>query len=330
MSFALRTAPAGFALIELLLALVLGAVLSAAVVALLAVAASFAQLIEIRGHLASQAVVAATAMQRELLLAGYGRCGHLNSPLLRAIEVPPKYGWAFGRAGVQAWRDPAGGEGITIRYADSVGESEILLHSTATRSLLLASAGGFGVGDPVLLTAADCSSSMLLQLRRDRGTRLHYAAVGKISGRDCPDCVPASLQYPAGSTISRWRAVQYHTAVSAAGRPVLMRRELRTGRGGLRTLSRPFVADVEQLGLRLGVDTDATADGRVDRYLSADRMTAGDWERVRLVRLRLSLRSPQLLRLPGFGLRLDGESGGDGYLRNRLEFAVAMRNRWDN
>ncbi|MGL5707447.1 MAG: PilW family protein [Aeromonas sp.] len=117
------------------------------------------------------------------------------------------------------------------------------------------------------------------------------------------------------------------------GIPVLRKRYL-TVNGGSALIGGAMAEGVEHMVLMFGVDDSVIPDGRIDRYLSADQMTAQSWNESRVLGVRLFLliraakesaryknnNTYQLGNLPPI------KGNGDGYRRLLLESSIALRN----
>lgn len=118
------------------------------------------------------------------------------------------------------------------------------------------------------------------------------------------------------------------------GIPVLRKRYL-TVNGGSSLIGGAMAEGVEHMVLMLGVDDSVIPDGRIDRYMSADQMTAQRWNEGRVLGVRLFIliraakesaryknnNTYQLGNLPPI------KGNGDGYRRLLLESSIALRNQ---
>ena len=118
------------------------------------------------------------------------------------------------------------------------------------------------------------------------------------------------------------------------GVPVLRKRYL-TADGGSSLIGGAMAEGVEHMVLMLGVDDSVIPDGRIDRYMSADQMTAQRWNEGRVLGVRLFIliraakesaryknnNTYQLGNLPPI------KGNGDGYRRLLLESSIALRNQ---
>ncbi|WP_148611210.1 PilW family protein [Aeromonas sobria] len=118
------------------------------------------------------------------------------------------------------------------------------------------------------------------------------------------------------------------------GVPVLRKRYL-TANSGSFEIGGAMAEGVEHMVLMLGVDDSVIPDGRIDRYMSADQMTAQRWNEGRVLGVRLFIliraakesaryknnNTYQLGNLPPI------KGNGDGYRRLLLESSIALRNQ---
>lgn len=117
------------------------------------------------------------------------------------------------------------------------------------------------------------------------------------------------------------------------GVPVLRKRYL-TADGGSSLIGGAMAEGVEHMVLMFGVDDSVIPDGRIDRYLSADQMTAQSWNEGQVLGVRLFL----LIRAAKVSARYKNNNtyqlgnlppikgNGDGYRRLLLESSIALRN----
>lgn len=117
------------------------------------------------------------------------------------------------------------------------------------------------------------------------------------------------------------------------GIPVLRKRYL-TVNGGSALIGGAMAEGVEHMVLMYGVDDSLVPDGRIDRYMSTDQMTAQRWNEGRVLGARLFL----LIRAARESSRYKNNNsyqlgnitvngGGDGYRRLLLESSIALRNQ---
>ncbi|MCF7741685.1 PilW family protein [Aeromonas veronii] len=117
------------------------------------------------------------------------------------------------------------------------------------------------------------------------------------------------------------------------GIPVLRKRYL-TVNGGSALIGGAMAEGIEHMVLMYGVDDSLIPDGRIDRYMSTDQMTAQRWNEGRVLGARLFL----LIRAARESSRYKNNNsyqlgnitvngGGDGYRRLLLESSIALRNQ---
>ncbi|WP_421336371.1 PilW family protein [Aeromonas veronii] len=117
------------------------------------------------------------------------------------------------------------------------------------------------------------------------------------------------------------------------GIPVLRKRYL-TVNGGSSLIGGAMAEGIEHMVLMYGVDDSLIPDGRIDRYMSTDQMTAQRWNEGRVLGARLFL----LIRAARESSRYKNNNsyqlgnitvngGGDGYRRLLLESSIALRNQ---
>ncbi|NTV95212.1 MAG: hypothetical protein HGA75_07305 [Thiobacillus sp.] len=103
----------------------------------------------------------------------------------------------------------------------------------------------------------------------------------------CGDTNGTPYTFAPGSRIFRLSARTYYVGTNLAGEPTLYREKLGASGGNASTDAEEVAEGVEDMQLTYGVDTTVPADGAVDTYVTADNVT--DWARV------LSLRASLLM-----------------------------------
>jgi len=89
-----------------------------------------------------------------------------------------------------------------------------------------------------------------------------------------------------------------------------------------------LVEGVESMQVLYGLDTDAAADGVVNRYLKANEIAADDWDKVITARISFLLRSVGVAATASGSYTFDGVSyGADRFLRQEYTSTVQLRNR---
>ncbi|MGL4249969.1 MAG: PilW family protein [Aeromonas sp.] len=117
------------------------------------------------------------------------------------------------------------------------------------------------------------------------------------------------------------------------GIPVLRKRFL-TANNGSSLIGGAMAEGVEHMVLMFGVDDSVIPDGRIDRYLSADQMTAQSWNEGRVIGARLFLliraaeASSRYRNTNSYQLgNVTVNGNGDGFRRLLLESSIALRNQ---
>ena len=258
----------GFTLIEVMVAMAIGLVISALVVTIFSASSTTYKAADTVGALQETGRVALDTIDRDVQMAGFRGCNSNNvansGPLLNVIAAPTSFandlgtpiqgyeytgpGWtpALPAALTGAAPAPAANSDVLIvRVAVGIPGTLSGPMVSATSDIPLFSAAGFNVGDNVFI--ADCNETAAFKLTGFAGTSLRHtvgantnASLGRVFAEDAlvmrfethAYYVAPSSRDPATET-SLWMLS------SAAGAPV------------------EVVEDVEGLQIQYGEDTDA-------------------------------------------------------------------------
>ncbi len=183
-----------------------------------------------------------------------------------------------------------------------------------------AKASGFCANSHGLI--ASCKRARVFQVASIAGQTL---TLGGTLGTD-------PLYLAASAEVFPMQTLVYYVARSSSGTTTSLYRRIFNGDpvGGV---EQELIEDVENLQLRYGVDTDATADGIVNSYVTAEAVT--DWNRVVAVRMGLLLRSATAVEgdttvgASGLvnGVTVTYPTTGSKYDRRVFTTTVAVRNK---
>jgi type IV pilus assembly protein PilW len=150
---------------------------------------------------------------------------------------------------------------------------------------------------------------------------------------DCSDTTSAvEYKYSDDSKLLRMRNTIFYIATSRNNRrgeaiPSLFHEYVtNNGSGGTTTVAEELVEGIENFQILYGIDTDATADGVANRYVTANSVTS--WDKVASVRLFVLARSidpvgndPRQFTFMG-----TKSTSTDGYVRKQFTATIQVRN----
>ncbi len=338
-----RAKPAGFSLIELLVATAIGALVTLLVATVFANSSRTNEVSQATNEIQAQAAVALEMLQRDLRVAGYSGCnsnrmrdGELD--LVNTIETPPASGYLNtfevyiqGYEGTGAAFDPAEpaevtgatpapldeADAVTVRIP-AVAEPVALSGTMANASAVIPvfSTTGFAVGTRAIVS--DCAQSAAFVVTGTAGGLQH--AAGALNASD-------NLERAFGidASVVPMQTITYYvgrSSIAPLGTEQSLWRRVDT------TLASEEVAEgVEDFQLLYGIDTND--DRSADTFDTAD--TIADWNQVIAVRASLLMRSksPNAARNPqpfDFNGQVDVVPA-DQRLRRSFNVTVLLRNR---
>ncbi len=329
-----RSRQAGLTLVELLVAVTLGLLVTLAAVAALLIGRQGFTSVDQSSQLRENARFAASLIQRIVIQAGYE--SHRDGTVASA--------WRYFCSGSGQPCGDINGD----RNPGIVGFDNALVGSLTLPTGLVSGNRTSGCGS---VTDTSCLNGDDILVVRYWGDSRAGAAAGDGSMINCSGANELDGTVPAYSI--------FHVARSASGEPTLAC-TYRDATGAWQTV--PLMQGVEGFQVLYGVDnvTPTTAppsgetglDGVPDRYLRASQLTVSgntnatmdNWRRVRSVRIGLLLRgdpgsavdraaSGRSYDVLGPGLTVSGDVGSnltvpaDGRLRQPMVFTVHLRNR---
>jgi type IV pilus assembly protein PilW len=331
----------GLSLVELLIGMTLGLVLTSAIVQIYLSGRRNQQVQESLTGRQEAARFAAQAIERDAKMAGFRGClrdtGSVRNSLVDAADFLNDYGqYVTGFDGGGGGWDPGlppsideanptpGTDVLTLRTAEDPG-GVFLTADMASADADMETREDFGaaplvVGDVVAV--ADCGGAAIFQISsfdKDTGAIVHDIGGGLVPGNENKDL---DRRFPLGSQIFRLRTTTYFIAASANGTgPALWRRD-----GANPAVE--LAEGVENMQVLYGEDTDGNR--APDVYVTADGV--GDWLQVVAVQISLLVSGVQdrvADEDPREFTLLDEVVGpfDDGRLRRVVNFTVALRNR---
>ncbi len=335
---------AGFGLVELMIAMTLGLLLSAAVLQIALASKNSYRVVEASSRLQESGRFAMSHLARDLRSAGYMGCPSLQRSVVNVIAKDPPADIDFTPAGVLVGQDNvaagngysavAGSDVIVIQRA-AVPGARLTGNMTADNANIQIDGNPNGLVQRDYVFVTDCIDADLFRAtsvsanQSDSRVTLAHAnnlnttnRLSKAYGPDAEVFGFQSLAYFVRDTGRR----------TAGGKPIhaLWVQARRLGSGGAAPVAYELVEGVENMQLSYGEDSDG--DRSIDVYRSAADVS--DWAAVLSVRIELLLHSLEDNVVGASGefvqsnLSFNGAAvASDGRLRQVYSSAVAVRNR---
>jgi type IV pilus assembly protein PilW len=326
---------AGMTLIELLIALLIGAFLLGGILQIFLGTKQSYRMAEGLSRMQENARFAMDLIGQDIRMAGFRGCNS-QTPITNNLNSATDFFYNFNNSlqGFEATSDPGdspetwsptmettkiteplgGSDVITIRRASGDGNL-VTAHASGSDDLTLADATGLSANG--LVVAATCEGSDAFQITSITGTVLTHNAGAGTPGNATQ---PLSRSYADGQ-VYPIATVSYYVRLTADGLPSLYRRINSSA-------ATELVEGIEQMQILYGEDTDATPDGTPNYYTTADQVT----NMANVVSIRLSL----LVRTLDDNLAAEPQSytyndttttPDDRRLRRVFTTTIAVRNR---
>jgi type IV pilus assembly protein PilW len=317
----------GLGLIEILVAMALGLVLTAVVIQLFVSQKQSYRTEEGVSRIQENARYALELLEKEIRMAGYMGCGNLSTlkdclnpnTLFNLDWKTPIQGYDALTA--TAWNTaiaPTGlslGSGtgeqvrggtdiLVIRRVQDRGVEVAQAMPNVSADIKVTPSATPLIEDREILIIADCTKSALFQVTNYTpisGNVVHNQGASPVPG-NATKLLSNSIPYDTDAELLRLQTLIFYIGTDPQGRPALKLRRF----GNTTAAAAPsevLVSDVENLQLLFGIDTDATADGLANRYVAAgvvnpvtDPRVRPDWQDVVSVRLALLMQSPEEAR----------------------------------
>lgn len=313
---------AGFSLVELMVALVLGLVIMAGVLRVFLGISQSVRTETSISRLQENARFALEKLSVDVRQAGFTGCVPAVNVLLDTTAAgysPALYdlsralsGWEYTGTGpgttfsstslvaagvpLDKWDDASGAD-LDLSFKDQVVPgSDVLIVRHAGQLLDLVASGATpvnaanvnlttasGVEPGTIVLISDCVGSDLFQNRSAATAHNLNRGTGGVPGNVTPASKNFSHEYNGAVQIYRFSISAYYIGVGASGEPALFRRTYPLGGAGV---TDELLDGVETMQIRYGEDTDGNR--IADVYRTAN--TVGDWARVVSVKLGLLLR----------------------------------------
>lgn len=292
---------AGMTLIEIMIALLIGAFLVGGVLQIFIGSKQTYRMQEGLSRLQENGRFALDFLAKDIRMAGFMGCTS-QATLTNTLNTPTSFLYSFGKTiegfestGASAWTptidaaitSPLGGSDvITIRRADDQSFT-VTTHATSTADLTLDATAttanlrtaGFltpaGANNCTIAVVSDCSATAVFQVSAITGSILsHNTGSG---------CTPDNSTNDLGKTYVNGQVypintVSYYIRTGSGGQPSLYRRI------GSNT-AEELVEGIEQMQILYGEDTDPTPDGAPNYYVSANNVV----DMTKVVSIRISL-----------------------------------------
>lgn len=308
----------GFSLIELMIALVLGLLVSAAALNVFISNRETFRVVENLSRIQESARVAFELMTRDLRETGGVPCGR---GLLPVNVLDSTEWWATWGDGITAFDNGAlAGSTAGTDALQSVSSLDaglaVSAHDTGTATITLNTAvHGLAVGDIVM--ACDFTQFSLFQVSAVAGAAIGHneALAGQVpsncidrlgNGSDCAGGAGVLYQYGRNSVVARLRSVRWFVDDNGTGTRSLYRQTLATDGISAGPVTQEVAEGVQDMQL-----TYLQRGGNA--YVASTAIT--DWADVIGIRVQLTLLSPE-------PASVDGER-----LQRRFQHTIALRNR---
>jgi type IV pilus assembly protein PilW len=305
---------AGLSLIELMIALVLGVILTLGAVQVYLGTSQTYRLTDAVAHAQENIRFASSMMQRDVRGAGGLSCLRGADDVivkLKGTRVVPigdgVLGWEAAGTGIgdqytataslagdaTGWSEGGGagtfpaeitGEvvaGTDVLIVNSVQTLPVKVTGSSSGRIDVDAASDIPQGRIILAVTDDCSSGELFQKANNATAKSVTIAGGGFNPGNSPSTF--ALSYGGDARVAAHSTTAYYIGIGASGAPSLFRQRLDTTPEGPQEL----VEGVESMQILYGVSTGVFK--RADTYTTADNVT--DWENVVSVRIAFVVRS---------------------------------------
>jgi type IV pilus assembly protein PilW len=330
-----RRRQAGIGLVEIMISLTLGLIVTGAIVQIYL---STKRQNDMQGSLAGRqesARFAAQIIQRDAQMAGFRGCLRDVGNVTNTLNNSANFLYRFGRH-VEGFED---GVGAPASIASVVANTDVLtLRTVDDPGIFTTAPMGNATADPVTVAnldpapvaandialITDCGGAAIFQVTAfDAGT----GTIVHNTGGAAPGNATKNLvrRYAAGSQVFTVRTTTYYIRNSANGTgPALWRRS------GDVAAPQELAEGVENMQVLYGLDTDGNQ--TADEYRTANNITAAEWADVVSLQVALLVAgvTDRVAEADPRTFDLLGEEVGpfdDGRVRRVVTFTVALRNR---
>ncbi|WP_317705976.1 PilW family protein [Methylomarinovum caldicuralii] len=294
----------GVSLVEILVALVTGLILTAGVIQIYAANKQTYRVAEASARIQENARFAMELLARDIRMAGYQGCAGQARTLVNTLNDTSSFLYNFGNAiygfeatSASAWTptkdssitSPLGGrdivairgmfdEGVAVTGQPS-NSGDCGNSSSFTADLKVSDASVFSNGDIVI--AGNCSRASIFQITNvNAGMNVVHNTGGSVTPGNATKDLGAC--YAGNGELAKITTRTFYIRTNPAGFPALYRKD---GSNAAEEL----VEGIENMQILFGQDSDG--DGVTDQFVRANDVT--DWSRVASVRISLLLQSTE-------------------------------------
>lgn len=331
-----RLKQAGLSLIELMVALVLGLVISAAIIQVFLTSKNVYRMQDAMARIQENGRFAVDYISRDLRMAGYMGCGNLDRIPVNVIADTPA-NWVFDPSNFLAGQNDVAATNVlgakpgtdAIQMRRAAGESIRLTGNLSVSNAniqLVDNRHGFKKDDTLMIS--DCVAADVFNVVNNPQTNNtdKKVTIAHSSGSNTNNRL--SKLYGSDAEVMAYEKITYYVAPSLANptADALWMLVEGTSTGGAPV---ELVEGVENLQFEFGVDT--SGNRNLNDYRTANNVT--DWSRVISVRFSLLMAGPNDNTIASSGdfaqsIQYNGAAvASDGTLRDVFESVVAVRNR---
>ncbi|RLT88211.1 MULTISPECIES: PilW family protein [unclassified Ketobacter] len=346
---------AGFSIIELMIALVLGLVLMGGAIQVFISSKKSYNLNEEMAWIQENAQFSVGFLAEDLRMAGYFGCASRASSTANVMNDDGDdwvtgfdkglYGFDGDDPGFPTDEFPRPSTAtlpntvpetdvFTIHRADIDNSFQVKDHVVNSAVINIEGEHPFPQGTVVVVS--DCHHAAIFQLTGNQSNKVNHNTGNSASPGNCTKKLglpvtcsqqSAAYTYKDDAFVMRAVANAYYVDIASNGVPALFQRRLNLG--GVSTLTEELVQGVENMQIQYGVDTSGD-DSIPDRYLDADQISNSQWEDdVVTARVSLLLRSltPLASEPQPFVYMGVTHTPTDNYVRRVFSVTVKLRNR---
>lgn len=313
----------GMSLIEVLIAMAIGAVLLLALTQFYSHARQAYTMQSEQARLQENARLALTLIAREVRMAGYLGCATGGAVTVTATTPPDAPTTALAVRGFDngaGWSAPTTVTRVAgtdvLRVIRAVAGQSLLATDMASTSASLSltnNAASLASKDRVLIS--DCQAADLFCVSSVSGTTLSHTTT-------CNSADTLSRAYAAGSSVMPYTQTSFFVGINPSNRAALYQVAWTGEKLGS---AQEWLEGVADLQLRFGLDTDAN--GEVDTEVAS--ASVSDWTQVKRVRVSLLMEGVEPVLSGAQTLVLDGgtQTFSDRKLRQVYRAEIALRGR---
>ncbi|MEQ1557371.1 MAG: PilW family protein [Methyloglobulus sp.] len=338
---AIKKPSAGYTLIELMLAMLLGIFLITGLVQIFISSKQSYRMQESLSRLQESGRFALDFIERDLRMAGFRGCASKSKTMpVNALVNKTAYIYNFstviqGYNNVGAnWADPdgtgitkplvGGNDVLTIRRAGDDGvQITGVANATAPLKLARNTVPVLNVCDVVV--AADCETATIFQITSNDPNSITHTQGGCSTTPTGGNAVAKLDKKYAEGSLYKFFTTTYFIKLNANQQPSLYRRVNANA-------DEELIEGVEQMQVQYGLDTDADTGRNANTYVNANTiLTAADWAKVVSVRVSLLVRTIEdNIASETLNYRYNGNNnnvGTDRRIRRVFTTTIALRNK---